>query len=979
MHYFLKRAVLMLVAVSLLACSKSNDKASNINPRTGKHPANWAVANTGGTHPAAYLAGPSACYECHGKDLTGGISKVSCFNPSRSGISCHANGPGQHPAGWSDAAAHGVHAKNIATGVDGFSHCQLCHGSNYAGGVVKKSCLNTAGCHGASVSAPHAAKPWLSRLGASTHSTTDASNASACALCHAAGANSARQPSTPAPAGTAPGCFNNTLCHGVEGHVTGWNLPANHGAAAKAAVGGDKGFSACTVCHGANYAGGSAQQSCLNAAGCHGAGVNAPHPVAPWRSATGGLTHTVTSTSNDTQCALCHTGGANSTRQPRSGDPVGISGCFNNTLCHGTIGHAVGWAAAAVHGAEAKKAPTGSSGFSSCQSCHGTTFNNGTATTCMNNAACHGSGVNAPHARKPWFSRIAGQPTHTTTNTGNVGICAACHTGGANSTLGNSNAVPGTAGCFNNTLCHFHQIPYAPSATVPVSLHSSEAKKNLSVCQGCHGVKGTTAFDGATLPGGTRTIACSSCHTAAKAHPTDWQGSGTYSHRTAGNTSVACIICHNVSAAGAGPLAGAPSCLSSTFTNALGQGARACHPGGPGVVPHSVPYNNHNATARSDFNYCLGCHQVAANAAGSKPPGCQNCHLTSPVATTTGCTSCHANPPSGAAYPNFAGLHTAHSVLNTAGICAECHSGLGLGTVDHLNRARARTSATQANPVVFGPLATSGGLVPTYTAATGVCANTYCHGSSLAGFNLDPNVIRTPAWTTPFPAGTHCDKCHGYPPATGSHGSVTGPTQCIGCHSHVNAAGTGFSDPTKHINGAIEVSGGIAPHAIPLSASGYPGSVHKSSANGTGCRSAACHPADVAGSSYPATLNTAPNCRSCHLNNSPGTDPFCSDCHGSSATEGTTNAGRPSGSAFPNRQGGSDGHNRSTHRVACTTCHPLTTGSAAHGWSKRTKSVNSQVVPALNWAPGSRASGQGSCDPSAGGLSGCHSSRSSWY
>ena len=949
------RTVSLAAAFSaLVACSKSNDKAPSIDPVSGKHPAGWA-ATGGGTHPAAFTAGPNSCYECHGSDLKGGISAVSCFSASRSGMTCHANGPSGHPAGWDAATAHGAHAKAKSNGQDGFVRCQVCHGSDFSGGIVNKTCLNTAGCHGAGIGSPHAKKPWLSNIGASTHADTDTSNAPACAVCHTAGANSARVPSIPAAAGTAPGCFNNTLCHGVEGHATGWRLPANHGTTAKAVVGGDKGFVACIVCHGANYAGGISQQSCLNTAGCHGTGVNAPHPGTPWS------THSETDTSNASQCAVCHTNGNNSTRTPQPGDPVGISGCFNNTLCHGQVGHQVGWAVPTVHGAAAKSAPSGNTGFSSCQPCHGTSYNNGAATTCMNNAACHGSGVYAPHSRKPWL-------THTTTNASNVGSCAICHTGGANSTLGNVNAAQGTAGCFNNTLCHFHQVPYAPSATVPVSLHGSEAKKNLAVCQKCHGMPGTTVFAGATLADGTKTRACSSCHTAAKAHPTDWQGSGTYSHRTALNINVACIICHDVTQGRAAPLPASPSCFSTTFTNGLGQ-TRTCHANGPGVAPHAVPYNNHNATARANTNYCLGCHQVGDNRPGI-PPGCMNCHLTSPIATTTGCTSCHANPPTGGVYPNVAAAHSSHSTLNVANACAECHSGLGLGTVDHLNRSRARTAAVQANPAVFGTLAKTGGLSPTYTAVTLTCAATYCHGNSL---DRPTSAILSPSWASPFLTGVaanDCIKCHGYPPATTIHTGKT-PTTCIGCHPHVNSSGTGFSDVTKHINGTVEATGS---HVFP-----NPGSLHKAAANGTGCRNASCHPADAAGSAYPVTSGTAPNCRSCHLNNSPTTTPFCSDCHGSSTANSTTSAGRPNSTTFPNRQGSSKGHNKGDHTRTCTTCHPYTSGDSRHGWSNRTKSSNAQIIPALNWSPGTRAAGQGTCNPSAGGLSGCHSSETGWY
>ena len=92
----------------------------------------------------------------------------------------------------------------------GFAVCQECHADKFIGGISNVTCLNTAGCHGASVSAPHSPKPW--RGGTRTHTNTDQSNAPICALCHTNGANSSVQPST-FDSGAAPGCFNNTLCH----------------------------------------------------------------------------------------------------------------------------------------------------------------------------------------------------------------------------------------------------------------------------------------------------------------------------------------------------------------------------------------------------------------------------------------------------------------------------------------------------------------------------------------------------------------------------------------------------------------------------------------------------------------------------------------------------------------------------------------------------------------------------------------------
>jgi predicted CxxxxCH...CXXCH cytochrome family protein len=992
-----------LAVMSLFACSKANDRAPNIDPRTGKHPAGWAAADTGGSHPAAYLLVPTSCYQCHGKDLKGGISAVSCFSASRSGINCHPAGPSGHPAGWDAADAHGAAAKALLGGSNGMPHCGLCHGADFSGGFANKSCLDTAGCHGAGVLAAHSPKPWrdVGRNGARTHTSTDESNAPACAVCHLGGANSSRQPVPAAPAGTAPGCFNNTLCHGVEGHATGWSNFSSHGRAAKAAAGGVlirgvlsplSSFATCTTCHGSGFDGGTAQQSCLNS--CHG--VAAPHPARPWRSTTGGVTHVSTDTSNAGVCASCHSGGANSTRAPRAGDPVGSTGCFNNTLCHGAEGHPAGWNAAAQHGAAAKGVPASTTGFSSCQSCHGSTFNNGSAPSCMNTLGCHGLLVSSPHPAKPWFSTAAGASTHTSTDQGNAGICAACHTAGANSTVVPPNPASGTAGCFNNTLCHFHQIPFAPPAVDP-SVHGGLAKQDLRVCQSCHGVKGSTSFDGLALSGGITTIACSSCHSFAKAHPTAWQGTTTnpgetvvYSHRTAANIANACIICHDVSQGRTAPLAGAPSCFSTTFTNGLGQ-AGTCHASGPGVAPHAVPYPNHNATARSNFTYCLGCHPVAANAANSKPPGCQNCHLSDPTATPTGCTSCHANPPAGAGYPNSAGTHAPHvSASKVAAMtlaCADCHNGLGLGTLDHLNRARARSAAVQASPVVFSsnPLVVAGGgTAPAFTGgATGQCTNVYCHGAKMPGGDATGGN-RTPAWGSALLPATisaaGCGVCHGFPPSTasGHPDGITIPagfpasagigTTCS-CHANINPAGNSYANifvnRSLHINGVLETP--ASGHAFP-----NPGSAHRGSTSGC----TACHAISSGSNPYPVAVGTPPTCRSCHLNADPSANPHCSDCHGSAANDaaGALLAGRPAGgTAFPNRPGE---HNRSEHiGRACTVCHPFASGDPRHGWSNRLKSSAAQVGGAgtsiILWNPAGNA-GRGSCQPS------CHGTEA-WY
>ena len=362
------RRIWNLLAVTVIACtvggcSNTNDNAPQLDA-TGKHPANWPVE-----HRAVYLAAPDQCAGCHGTDLHGGIAKVGCFAVGFGGLNCHG-----HPAGFRDPAAHGVAAKGTPGLTTGIDHCRNCHGDGFAGGVLTTiSCLNNAACHGPN-NAPHPSKPWR---GVRNHNSTNTLNAAACARCHAGGANLASLPKPPPqPGGTSPGCFNNTLCHGLVGHPDGWRDPAQHGATAKLTPGSASGFIYCQNCHGADFRGGLANRSCFTAStatgACHvraGVPVNAPHAPAPWRGGASASIHTDTDMKNaqnpDGVCAGCHLNGANSQRQPNPQAPAGTPpDCFNNTLCHGVVGHPLGWASPSQHGA------TGKANLTFCQQCH---------------------------------------------------------------------------------------------------------------------------------------------------------------------------------------------------------------------------------------------------------------------------------------------------------------------------------------------------------------------------------------------------------------------------------------------------------------------------------------------------------------------------------------------------------------------------------------------------------------------------------
>ena len=376
----------LMLALLLWGCGTSGGKGVPFNPTTGEHPTTWLR-----DHWTEYIKVPEQCRTCHGSTtdpaLAGGIAKVSCY-------SCHTQGPVHH-AGWALPAQHGRLGAELAPVATtsptvpvmaGFAHCTKCHGAAFDGGVVNVSCK---ACH---TKAPHPAKPWYDASGAHpSHAQVNPANASECAKCHAGGLNSDLRPLTAAAAGTAPGCYNATLCHsnwphsttwiqdhwadytkapaqcrichgsttnpaqaggvalvscfschttGVV-HPTGWELPAQHGSVATqvapvttpaGAIPVMAGMAHCARCHGSNYEGGLSAVSCKS---CH---TTAPHPPKPWFSDSNPAvpSHDKTDVNNLPVCMGCHLHGGNSGTVPRTPAAIGTApGCFNATLCHG--------------------------------------------------------------------------------------------------------------------------------------------------------------------------------------------------------------------------------------------------------------------------------------------------------------------------------------------------------------------------------------------------------------------------------------------------------------------------------------------------------------------------------------------------------------------------------------------------------------------------------------------------------------------
>jgi hypothetical protein len=129
----MKKYAVLLAFILLIWSGCSKDK-NPVNTKT--HPDTWMQTQSADFHGQKVIAiGPSSCASCHGEDFTGGESGVSCYR-------CHASYP--HVPEWGHSGnlqLHGQAVSSLGWRMDG---CKKCHGEDYSGGLVKKSCL---ACH----------------------------------------------------------------------------------------------------------------------------------------------------------------------------------------------------------------------------------------------------------------------------------------------------------------------------------------------------------------------------------------------------------------------------------------------------------------------------------------------------------------------------------------------------------------------------------------------------------------------------------------------------------------------------------------------------------------------------------------------------------------------------------------------------------------------------------------------------------------
>lgn len=207
---------LWLLILTLAGCSTAADSGGDLIDPQGKHPADIVATHADHARPDG-----SACTSCHGGDLHGGISGVSCFSASHDGTSCHASGPAFHAADW--IQAHAGAALADAT------PCLECHGADLRGGSSGLSCFSDsndgASCHaGGPVPPDHdPATTWINaHQGAAAALRPDFTGCNA-SVCHGASLGGEPPAIGPSCSSSSEGGF---LCHPAgpppDFHVTDW-------------------------------------------------------------------------------------------------------------------------------------------------------------------------------------------------------------------------------------------------------------------------------------------------------------------------------------------------------------------------------------------------------------------------------------------------------------------------------------------------------------------------------------------------------------------------------------------------------------------------------------------------------------------------------------------------------------------------------------------------------------------------------------
>jgi predicted CxxxxCH...CXXCH cytochrome family protein len=454
----------------------------------------------------------------------------------------------------------------------------------------------------------------------------------------------------------------------------------------------------------------------------------------------------------------------------------------------------------------------------------------GTQSQC---GSCHGNPPRAPHPQNPDCgtchpTMTAGDPTRITYPAqhidGNVDLiadrpCDTCHGSAGNPAPPRDTRDNLTTGSRGVGAHRSH-------------VESSTWRAPIS-CDACHQVPTSTASLGhidSPLPAELR-------FGAIAGPAASWSG-----------TTCSNVYCHG-GTLGAGGAATRPVW---TVVNGSQSQCDSCH-GAPPPAPHPVD---------SD---CGKCHDTMTPGGGLV--------ITDParhidgnvdVATDQACNACHggtnnapprdtATPPNTATTARGVGAHQSHLAPATLYFkpiqCADCHrvpaTVTSVGHIDTLLPAEIRFSARA-------------GTSPAWNGAQ--CSSVYCHGSTLtSGATGAGGTATSPIWNKVDGTQSQCTSCHGFPPPPPHPQN----SDCGTCHLDVVAgANRMFRDPSKHIDGNVDVDSNQACNACHGGANNAPPRDTATPANtSTTARGVGAHQAHLATSTWRAEIP----CDTCHL------------------------------------------------------------------------------------------------------------------
>jgi len=275
--------------------------------------------------------------------------------------------------------------------------------------------------------------------------------------------------------------------------------------------------------------------------------------------------------------------------------------------------------------------------------------------------------------------------------------------------------------------------------------------------------------------------------------------------------------------------------------------------------------------------------------------------------------------------------------------CTQCHGASLDGGVADLSCTSCHLGGTTAiHPAEWSSIFSHGPYVNTAPTGTAACANLYCHGTSLAGVT-DSGPSCTSCHSLPYtPASVACGSCHALPPSgtqapdiAGSH--AVHEVVCNACHE----GSDGVTGTGAHYNGTVNVSVQAAYNAY--------GSTASYDAAGYTCSNVSCHGGRTTPDWRTGSIDVNTQCTSCHAVSTPLTNPQYNSAY----------------------TGEHDRHVNAMH-LACTLCHDTTALAANHFTHLDTTIMEGPAADTLRTETGYDGA---SCNPSAGGLTGCHSSK----